>query len=523
MKTIFEQRIEQLVRGSNPQSLKALRRGIEKESLRVTKEGCLAPTPHPKRLGSALTHPAITTDYSEALLEFITPAFTRIDDTLDHLKKTHIFTYQNIDDELLWVNSMPCIMGDDSTIPIAQYGTSNSGRMKTVYRNGLGYRYGRRMQTISGIHYNFSFPDEFWQVYQSIEQNTKSAQDFTSQSYFDLIRNFQRFSPLLIYFFGASPAVCASFLSGRSDHRLDKHSSKSTLYKPFATSLRMSDLGYQNDAQSGLNVSYNSLDDYSASLRRAMSTPYPPYEKIGLGAEPDLNQLSVNILQIENEYYGQIRPKRSTVGSERPTTALLKRGVEYIEMRCLDLNPFIDVGIDASEMRFLDVFALYCLLQVSPRFSENDTKEIAANNQTVVMSGRNPEVMLSFSGKKTSLKAWIGHIKADFLAAAEVLDQAQGDDLYRKAVHTQYQKLDHVELTPSAKILAILESNRVCFFDFAMDIALQRAREFRAMTLTASEQNEYVQMAKNSLLRQQLLEDKNDVSFGVYLKNYLHG
>ncbi|HEX4975680.1 MAG TPA: glutamate--cysteine ligase, partial [Pseudomonadales bacterium] len=197
----------QLTNASQAQTLKQLRRGIEKESLRVTPEGRLAQTPHSKRLGSALTNPAITTDYSEALLEFITPAFPSVDETLAYLKKTHVFTYQNIENELLWVNSMPCIMGDDDGIPIAQYGTSNSGRMKTVYRNGLGYRYGRRMQTIAGIHYNFSFPDEFWQAFQVNEQNTQTLRDFASSSYFALIRNFQRFSPLLIYLFGASPAV----------------------------------------------------------------------------------------------------------------------------------------------------------------------------------------------------------------------------------------------------------------------------------------------------------------------------
>lgn len=522
MKTLFERRIDQLSRAEYSHTLKSLRRGIEKESLRVTPEGRLAQTPHSKRLGSALTHPAITTDYSEALLEFITPAFARVEDTLQHLKNTHIFTYQNIDDELLWVNSMPCIMGDDSSIPIAQYGTSNSGRMKTVYRNGLGYRYGRRMQTIAGIHYNFSFPDAFWQLFQVGEKDTQTLRDFVSCSYFALIRNFQRFSPLLIYFFGASPAVCASFLQGRKDHQLDQHPSRGTLFKPFATSLRMSDLGYQNDAQSGLQVSYNSLSDYNASLRKAMDTPYPPYEKIGLGKGPDYKQLSVNILQIENEYYGQIRPKRSAVGSERPTAALLKRGVEYIEMRCLDLNPFIDVGIDAAEMRFLDVFALYCLLLESPLLTDTEMTELLQNNRTMVLAGRNQDASLVFNNNKISIKSWIASIKDALLLVADALDVPHGNDLYRRAVVTQYQKNEYPELTPSAKILEILEDNKICFFDFAMDMALQRAREFRALSLSPADENDYQQMAKNSLLRQQLLEEKQDVSFENYVKNYLN-
>jgi len=243
----LEQRIHALLDSDAAATLAGIRRGIEKESLRISTDGTLAQTPHPAALGSALTHPYITTDYSEALLEFITPPSTELHKPLEFLEQLHRYVYSHIGDEVLWVNSMPCMIRNDADVPVAQYGSSNVGRMKSVYREGLGHRYGRKMQTIAGIHYNFSYPEEFWKLNQVLEGESGPLQDYISKRYFDLTRNFQRYSWLLVYLFGASPALCKSFLAGR-EHQLDTFDH--TLFKPNATSLRMSDLGYQNNAQS---------------------------------------------------------------------------------------------------------------------------------------------------------------------------------------------------------------------------------------------------------------------------------
>ncbi|MGB2002647.1 MAG: glutamate--cysteine ligase, partial [Porticoccaceae bacterium] len=342
-------------------------RGIEKESLRVDPTGHLAMTPHPSALGSALTHPSITTDYSEALLEFITAPSASIDEVLHELDEIHRYTYQHIGDELLWVSSMPCQLGDDSSIPVGKYGSSNVGKMKQVYRVGLGNRYGRLMQTIAGIHYNFSVPDELWQELQRASGDTQSLQDFKTQGYFATIRNFRRYSWLLLYLLGAAPAVCKSFVRGR-EHQLqpvgdDSHS----LYTPYATSLRMGDLGYQSKAQSSLVVCYNDLDQYVRTLRSALEQPYPAYDEIGLKDERgNYKQLNTALLQIENEFYSSIRPKRTAEMGETPIHALQDRGVEYIEVRCIDLNPLVPNGINAETIRFVDTFLLFCLLQDSP-------------------------------------------------------------------------------------------------------------------------------------------------------------
>jgi glutamate--cysteine ligase len=343
--------------------LKAIRRGVEKESLRVQPDGALALTPHPQALGAALTHPHVTTDFSESQLELITGVHADPQACADELTQIHqvvLHALRAAGDEMLWVASMPCGLPTDETIPLGRYGSSNVGRAKSVYRMGLGHRYGRRMQTISGIHYNWSMPE------------------VSNDDYFGLIRNFRRHSFLLLYLFGASPAVCSSFVAGR-EHELDVLRGR-TMYLPHATSLRMGRLGYQSDAQAALAVSYNSLERYGASLEQGLTQVHPPYEAVGIRSPGgEYNQLSTTLLQIENEFYGTIRPKRVIFRGERPLHALRERGVEYVEVRCMDLDPFVRVGIETSTMRFLDVFLLHCLLSDSPPDSAQEIGALARN------------------------------------------------------------------------------------------------------------------------------------------------
>jgi len=533
---MYKKKIQALSEKGISSSLIKMKRGIEKESLRVTPEGRLSQTSHPLNLGSSLTHPLITTDYAESLLEFITLPSESIDETLKQLRNIHGFVYQNIDNEILWVNSMPCIVGNNNSIPIAQYGTSNIGKLKTLYRIGLDYRYGRLMQTIAGIHYNLSFPDEFWHRYmnlcsslnltrnETITNPALSFKDFISGEYFNLIRNFQIFSPLLVFLFGASPAVCASFLKNR-EHSLDELKPGTTYYKPFATSLRMSDLGYQNDAQSGLHICYNSIKSYTNSMAHAISTSYPDYEKFSLMESGHPKQLSTNILQIENEYYGSIRPKPSPKPGERPTISLERDGVEYIEMRCLDLNPFEPLGIDKDQILFLDSFALYCLLESGPLFSQNDYSIIEKNLQSVVMEGRNPDIKIDTSfytnNNKTTFSSWASNCLEKIGMAASLLDSAHRTTDHIESVKKQIQKINQPNTTPSALVLKNLEDTKSNFFDFAMSTASKTAHYFQDYTLSLDEQNHFIQLAKQSLDRQNELEKTDKIDFDQYLKDYL--
>ncbi len=487
----------------SPERLRAMRRGIEKESLRSQASGSLALTPHPAALGSALTHPLVTTDFSESQVELITGAHDSVDACLTELTQIHQAVYRALNEEMLWVSSMPCGLPGDETIPLARYGTSNVGRAKSVYRMGLGHRYGRRMQTISGIHYNWSLPG------------------LSNADYFSLIRNFRRNSFVLLALFGAAPAVCSSFLQGRQ-HDLEPMRA-GTLYRPFATSLRMGRLGYQSDAQASLCVSYNNLEDYAAALRSAMTTPYPPYERVGVkNPGGEYNQLSSSLLQIENEFYGLIRPKRTTHSGERPVPALLARGVEYIEVRCLDLNPFDPVGINASTMRMIDIFLMHCLLSDSPPDSPEEIRALARNLDKVTSRGREPGLTLELNGETPTLVDSISNLLNDMDSIALALDRANGGEQYFAALTQAKQAAAQPQTWPSAKVLQSLnDSASGSYIAFVRERSQSTMKEILSLNWDTKDAAHFVQLAEQSRNAQMAIEQADNVSFDEYVSGML--
>lgn len=520
MANILEQRLDIISAKDLLPCLAQINRGIEKEGLRTTKQGELSQTPHPPQLGSALTHPSITTDYSEALLEFITPVFTTPEGTIDYLSDIHRFCYSQLDDELIWATSMPCFLGGEDSIPIARYGSSNIGTLKHVYRIGLAYRYGKMMQTIAGIHYNFSLPEAFWPGYQQSLGKSGDLQTFQTEHYFALIRNFRRYCWLILYLFGASPALCPSFLQGR-DHKLENISGK-TLYAPYGTSLRMGDLGYQNNAQQHLNVCYNSLDDYVTTLGQAIHTPHPEYEALGVRRNGEYRQLSSNVLQIENEYYSDIRPKRVTPSGKKPINELAQKGVQYIELRNIDINPFLANGIDTEQSRFLDCFLLYCLLEESPFASEEECRAVTYNKELVVNRGRDPHLSLArCNGEIESLNIWGEELFGKLSGIADILDRAHGDNSFSAAVEQQREKLHHADSTPSARIIESLATQNISFFEFAMQQTEAHSQYFKSQPLSEERSNYFTGLASDSLQRQQEIEAGDQLGFDQFLSQYM--
>jgi glutamate--cysteine ligase len=480
-----------------------LRRGIEKESLRATPGGALAMTPHAPALGSALTHEHITTDFSESQLELITGVHASAEACLEELERIHQFTYRSIGDEILWCASMPCNLPADDAIPIGQYGRSNSGKLKTVYRNGLAWRYGRRMQTISGIHYNFSLPG------------------MSNESHFALIRNFRRISWLPIYLFGASPAVCSTFVAGRP-HELQALSA-GNLYLPHATSLRMGRLGYQSDAQSSLAVSYNSLASYGASLYQALTSPYPAYEKIGIrGPDGEYRQLATSLLQIENEFYTTIRAKRRTRRGERPLHALRERGVEYVEVRLMDLDPFAPLGITAPTMRMLDLLLLHCNLSPSPDDTPAELQAISRNNLHTAQRGREPGLLLDRGAEKITLAAWGKQVLAECEPIAAALDAAAGGAAYRDALGAAQGVMAEPETAPSAKVLhAMARNHGNSYVRFVLALSLLHQGALRNSPLPADAARHLERLAQKSLEEQKKIEAADSVDFETYRARYL--
>ncbi len=516
MPSRFARRLRSLGHGAQGVLAGGLR-GLEKEALRVRPDGRLAETAHPAALGSALTHEYITTDYSEALLEFVTPAMPSSVEVLDLLTDIHRFTGRALGDELLWATSMPCMLAGDDSVPLARYGHSNVGRMKTIYRRGLGWRYGRVMQTISGVHFNYSVPEQFWPVFAELEGRPQASDALRSETYMGLVRNFHRIGWLTLYLFGASPAVCRSFFRGR-EALLDAFDS-GTVYTPWSTSLRMSDLGYQNKSQARLDIPLNSLEDYIAGLTQAMRTPHPDYRHIGVLVDGEYRQLSANWLQIENEYYSLIRPKRVARSGERPTQALRRGGVQYVEVRALDVSAFDPVGVNLEQLRFMEALLIYCLLNESPPIGSSEQTALERNHRRVAREGRRPGLKLQRDGEEVALADWAAEILEGVGAVAELLDAA-GDGSFGRAVVLQREALREPERLPSARILSEMRARNESFFQFAMRMSQVHHDAFAAATPSPQVEQHLAQEVRASLARQAALEAEPQAPFDEYLAAY---
>lgn len=515
---VLDRRLDQILEVAGPNAIRGGLRGVEKESLRVTPDGSVSSLPHTPALGSALTHPWITTDFSEALMELVTPPFASDWETLGFLCDLHWHVYDRIGDEMLWATSMPCAVEGEHSIPIAVYGDSNPGRMKHVYRQGLSYRYGRLMQAIAGVHFNYSAPDALWPVLQTITGAGGSLRQYRDDAYFALLRNYRRLGWLILYLFGASPALCKSFFCGRSVDLPDWDDL--TLYGPYATTLRMSDIGYSNANQADICLSMNALGDYIEGLDRAIRTPHPAYEAIGTIVDGEWRQLSTSVLQIENEYYSFIRPKHVARSGERPTHALQRGGVQYVEIRALDVSPFDPAGISQNAIRFMEAFLLLCLLSDSPKMTPEEAAGCDANHLAVALRGREPGLELADGDTARSLRDWGQTILAAMAPICELLDD-EGTDSYRAALELQREKIADSGQTPAARILAEMRVQHEPFYQFGLRLSAGHRAYFAALPPPDPRRLEdFDAEVQASLRRQRELEAADAPPFKEYLRNY---
>lgn len=504
-----------------PHLVAGMQRGIEKEGLRMQPDGHSAKSFHPAKLGSKLTHPFITTDYSENLLELITEPKSTIKDALDMLRELHVLVHRSLEnDELMWPLSMPCMLSDDDNdIPLADYGTSNIGRLKTLYRSGLGVRYGRKMQTIAGLHYNLSIGDDLFTAWANSE-NRSDLSAFKNEKYLGLIRNFKRLTPLVLYLLGASPSVCGCFLTGRTHDLVPLTESGCTYYQPNATSLRMGKLGYTNSVQEDLDIRYNDLGEYIKGLRRAIGTPFAEFSKIGVDDENGKPiQINDHILQIENEFYSPIRPKQVTRSGETPTQALESRGIAYVEFRAIDLDPYSDIGIKVSTACFLEVLALYCLLAPSPELLPDEEKRLGANVETVVNHGRSHGTTITTDKGETSLHAWIGDRLGEMMAIADAFDEYHEGNEYRTALTMMLGKATNPDFTLSAQIES--DSRRLgSTWKLGQLLAQKHQKSLLNHSLSSEDELKFANLAVQSFADQQRMERESTQDFYEFLQDY---
>ncbi|MEM7377917.1 MAG: glutamate--cysteine ligase [Pseudomonadota bacterium] len=487
--------------------------GIEKESLRTSIAGTISQRDHPSALGAALTHPHITTDFGEAMLEFVTPPCGSAEDALAFLLDLHAYTVGKLNRESLWATSMPCVLQGEESVRIGEYGDSNVGRMKHIYRQGLGLRYGKSMQVIAGIHVNLSWPDAVWDCV--LEGTDGDRRPQTDARYLGLLRNVQRHGWLLLYLFGASPAICTSFLGGETGglQRFDS----TTVHQPFGTTLRMSDLGYRNSDKAPVRADYNSLAGYVASLREAISTPWPAYEALGVQHDGRWQQLNANMLQIENEYYSGTRPKQITEALEKPSSALDRRGVAYVELRTLDVNPFAPAGIDIDTLQFVEAFSLFCLVQESAHFTAADRERIDKNNDQVANQGRDPALQLrDCAGESRDLTEMAGALLDAVEPCAELLGPA-----YVASLRRQRDKVEDADLTPSGQILIGMREQRCGFFDYARGLSDAHHVTHAAAQLTEARQTAFDQDVLSSLKARDRVEAASEGTFEDFIAAYM--
>ena len=520
----FERRLSGLVNAREDGVLTGGLKGVEREALRVQPDGRIARTDHPAALGSALTHPYITTDYSEALIELVTPPFPHSWELQQYLCDIHQFVYSELGQELLWGTSMPCVLGGDAEIPIARYGSSNIGRMKHVYRVGLGHRYGRMMQAISGVHFNYSFPDRLWPVLEAVTQTKLRGRPLIDDAYFALLRNYRRYGWMILYLFGVSPAVCRSFFAGREVPEGLESLGRGTLYAPHATSLRMSDLGYRNKNQAGVHVSVNSLEEYVRDLSHLISTPHPEYQAIGVEVDGEWKQLNANLLQIENEYYSFIRPKRVAFSGERPTKALLRGGVQYVEMRSLDVGAYDPVGVNHRKLLFLEAFAALCLLRESPPLSAELSAKYEANHVTVAGRGREPGLALWTEQGPLALADWANEVLDQMQGICELLDDGEASRPYSAALAFQRQKLADVAELPSARLLADMKRQGMSFSELALWMSEMHRDYFRELyPPNPARLARFREEAAASLEEQRAVEARDVLPFAQFVARYNEG
>jgi glutamate--cysteine ligase len=497
--------------------------GLERETIRVGNEGKISLTPHPEKLGAAYTHPLIKTDFSESQVEYATKPSIQTKIVLKNLADLHSFTYKAIDKENLWPFSMPPQLPDlEDEIPLAVYGNTPDAEKKTIYRRGLGHRYGRKMQTISGVHVNISFSKPLMEWVSKNRYGVKLTRDIQSEIYLDTIRNFNRYSFLILYFFGASPAMHKSFTK---KNPLLQEYNNDTYFGQYATTLRLSELGYTSQVQKNIFISTNSIQEYIESLCYAINTQYTPYTKFNDISKKEKHQLNDHYLQLENEYYALIRPKQIPKNDERPIDSLNKRGIRYLEVRCIDVDPFSPIGVSEEAILFTQIYLMYCLLEDSPKTSQEEKINWDRNQFDVCWNGRNLKTEYTVFDQQKTIIDFGNSILDKLQGIAEFWDRNSKSVKYTEVIKNQRFKLEHPEVTPSGSILKIFERDKVGFLELGNSIAkkykayfLQRGMEEKVETILNEMRdqslNDLIQIEKNTLAQKFEKLEKAEICIG---------
>lgn len=351
--------------------------GVERETLRIDREGKLALTKHPKVFECKISHPYITTDFSESQIELITPTVNTVEETYSFLNLLYDITALEIKDELLWPQSMPCSIPEDDFIPVADYGDCGNGKGASDYRKKLLKKYGGKKQLISGIHYNFSFNEELIKDLYKLLRKEEDYREFRDNIYLKVVRNYLRYRWLLIYLLGGTTIMHESF-GDKCVVNLDKVS-KDGFSNDGVVSYRNSECGYKNPID--LYPDYSSVKDYVTSVNRFIDD---------------------KLIDSHKELYTQIRLK--AIDNTKFLESLLNDGINYLEIRSIDINPFSKAGISLEDLNFINIFTIYLLIKEESSYET--WQQEAQNNQNIISMYGQMDVVLNKNGKTISKKDW---------------------------------------------------------------------------------------------------------------------
>ena len=351
--------------------------GIEREGLRVDFTGKLSEKNHPIVFGDKIYNPYITTDFSESQLELITPTFSNIEETYKFLNALYDIVAMEINDEYLWPQSMPCIIPEDKDIPIAKFCGCEEGRVAREYREELFLKYGGKRQLISGIHYNFSFNENIIKKLYKNSHKLQDYKDFKDNIYLKVTRDYLRYRWLLIYILGCTGVVHESYQE-ECVKQLEEIS-KDSFSNEGALSYRNSECGYKNKID--LFPNYNSVKDYVDSINKFIDEDFIDNHK---------------------ELYAPIRLKAKD--PKYLLDSLINDGINYLEYRSIDINPFEKGGIALSDLHFINLFNLFLLIEDESDY-ENWQQEALINQNIIATHGQN-NVELIKDGKSISKVEW---------------------------------------------------------------------------------------------------------------------
>ena len=397
--------------------------GIEWEGLRANSYGQLALTPHPEVFGDKLTNPLVTTDFSESQIEIITPTFDSLDDAFDVFSLLADIVNASLPkDEYMWFQSLPCILPDFDKIPIAQY--SSAGESSQKYREDLARKYGVKKQMISGVHFNFSFSQDTLQKLYHMPNSATSFREFKNSVYLKVARNYLRHCWLIIYLTGCSVGSHRTFSRDCLD-LMDRSDGVGGYYSVRGPSFRNASCGYKNLKK--LYPSYRSVDEFTEDLQ---------------------SYIDAGDLSETKELYTQIRLKPKD--PKDILNSLKEEGIEYIEIRTLDINPFYKCGLVRHDMEFLHFFLIYMLVKSESGYADWQ-KEAVINEELAAERAYDDSMRLLRDGEEVTLKSWAADVINEMYGMCEVLGI---DDTH--ALDLMHDRVSDPELTYGRRLLEMI-------------------------------------------------------------------